>query len=61
MVGSSSAWKKLPGFAKTFPFGSLRSNGTAVWGSSAALVPESMITSYRASDGTPAMMPSSSS
>ena len=61
MVGSRSAWKKFPGFAKTFPFGSVRSNGTTVCGSSAALVPESMITSNCASDGTPAMIPSSSS
>ena len=61
MVGSRSAWKKFPGFAKTFPFGSVRSNGTTVCRSSAALVPESMITSNCASDGTPAMIPSSSS
>ena len=49
---------EVAGLRRTRPSGSSRSNGTALAGSSCALEPASMMTSYSASDGVPATTPS---
>ena len=53
--------EEVAGLLEHGAVGSVRSNGTALSGSSAALEPASRMTSYSASDGMPATMPSTRS